>query len=231
MNYPGGKNHVYQRIINLIPPHRVYIECFAGGGAILRNKRAASWSIAIDADASALEQLAAAIADNNDVGQVEFVNADAMTWLASYPFQGDEFVYADPPYLMSTRRQHRQIYRCELGKEEQHAALLDCLKSLPCNVMISGYWSELYGQMLAGWPTESFQATTRGGAMATEYLWMNYPKPVRLHDYRYLGDTFRDRERIKRKKERWASRLLGMDILERQALLAILDTFNDGAEA
>lgn len=217
---------MYQRIINLIPPHRVYIECFAGGGAILRNKRPASWSIAIDADTSALDQLRSSLADNNDVGQVEFVNADAMTWLAAYPFRGDEFVYADPPYLLATRRQHRHIYRYEMTNND-HITLLGVLKSLPCRVMISGYWSDMYDQKLAGWYVETFEAITRGGAMAAEYLWMNYPRPTRLHDYRYLGDTFRDRERLKRKKERWASRLQQMDILERQALLAILDTFND----
>lgn len=60
--------------------------------------------------------------------------------------------------------------------------------------------------------------------MATEWLWMNYPRPVKLHDYRYLGDDFRERERIKRKKARWIDRLARMDILERQAMLAALDT-------
>jgi DNA adenine methylase len=28
-----------------------------------------------------------------------------------------------------------------------------------------------------------------------------------LHDYRYLGEDFRERERIKRKKQRWTDRL------------------------
>jgi hypothetical protein len=31
----------------------------------------------------------------------------------------------------------------------------------------------------------------------------NFPEPVALHDYRYLGEDFRQRERIKRKKQRW----------------------------
>jgi len=143
MNYPGSKNHVYQKIINLIPPHRIYIEAFAGGGAVLRNKRPAAGNIAIDADTSALEQLRSTIAENGELAQAtQFIRADAIAWLSAYQFQGDEFVYADPPYLMATRRQHRQIYRCELGEEGQHLALLNCLKSLPCAVMISGYWSE-----------------------------------------------------------------------------------------
>ena len=52
MGYPGGKDAegVYQRIINLMPPHRVYIEPFVGGGAILRRKRPAESSTVIDQD-------------------------------------------------------------------------------------------------------------------------------------------------------------------------------------
>lgn len=43
MPYLGGKSQAgtYQRIINLIPPHDVYIEPFLGGGAIARLKRPA----------------------------------------------------------------------------------------------------------------------------------------------------------------------------------------------
>ncbi len=40
---------------------------------------------------------------------------------------------------------------------------------------------------------------------------------IALHDYRYLGEDFRERERIKRKKQRWVNRLQTMPVLERQA--------------
>ena len=62
---------------------------------------------------------------------------------------------------------------------------------------------------------------TRGGP-AVEYLWFNFPPPVALHDYRYLGANFRERERIKRQKARWTARLLRMPALQRQALLAAI---------
>ena len=51
---------------------------------------------------------------------------------------------------------------------------------------------------------------------------MNYPSPVELHDYRYLGNNFRQRERIKEKSKRWVERFKSMPVLERQALLAAL---------
>ena len=55
--------------------------------------------------------------------------------------------------------------------------------------------------------------------MATEGGGMKFPAPGEVHDYQFLGETFRERERIKRKKARWAARLERMPGLERQALL------------
>lgn len=229
MNYPGGKNQAgtYQQIINLIPPHSTYIETHLGSGAIARAKRPAGRNILIDLNPGVIAAFGASfdggIARSNDTGShYELINTDALAWLRAYPFRGDEFIYSDPPYLLGTRQQPRRIYRCELP-EADHVALLACLLSLPCKVMISGYYSDLYAGTLAGWHTATFQAITRGGSMATEWLWMNYPRPVRLHEYTYLGDGFRERERIKRKAARWAARLRGMSPLERQAILAALE--------
>jgi site-specific DNA-adenine methylase len=222
MTYPGGKGSHFQKLINLIPPHRVYIETHVGGAAVARNKKPAQTNILIDIDRDVVE--AAAIIKNGDTSaKWQLICHDALEWLKAYDFQGDEFIYCDPPYVMSTRRQHRQIYRYEMS-DQDHINLLNCLKKLPCKIMLSGYWSELYGQMLEDWHTTCFQAITRGGSLATEWLWMNYPTPVRLHEYSYLGSNFRERERIKRKKQRWVERLKRMDVLERQALLIALDT-------
>jgi hypothetical protein len=63
---------------------------------------------------------------------------------------------------------------------------------------------------------------TRGGRPATEWLWFNFEAPVALHDYRYLGRDFRERERIKRKKLRWTARLERMPALEKQALFSAI---------
>lgn len=159
----------------------------------------------------------------NDDTRYQFINADAVTWLESHLWTGNEFVYADPPYLFETRKQkERAIYRHEYTFSD-HMALLDVLAKLPCDVMISGYRSELYDDMLRGWHSETIEAMTRGGSMATEVIWMNYPPPKQLHDYRYLGDNYRERERIKKKKTRWAQRWAAMDRLERLAILAAIE--------
>lgn len=219
MSYPGGKAGagVYQRIICEMPPHDVYIEAFAGGGAILRLKRPAAASIAIDADASACAALRAQAPPGCTV-----VCTDATRWLREHQWRPGTLVYLDPPYLSSTlSRPGRAYYRCAFSTPEQHANLLDVITSLPAMVAISGYWSELYADRLSGWRLVRFMAQTRGGPRE-ECLWMNYPEPAELHDYRYLGEGYRERERMKRMQGRWAARLGAMPRLERYALLSAM---------
>jgi site-specific DNA-adenine methylase len=234
MSYRGGKGQdgVYQKIISQMPPHQVYIEPFLGGGSVMRLKQPAAVNIGIDLDSAAIGSFSddsgaiATFADGRRHLQLDC--ADGIDFLGSYSWRGDELVYCDPPYLFSTRRQHRRIYRCEL-EEKDHIRLLAILKQIKAFVMVSGYWSELYARELANWRTISFQAVTRAGTVATEWLWMNFPEPTELHDYRYLGSNFRERERIKRKKARWVNRLQSMPILERRALSAALAEISDTA--
>jgi len=223
--YPGGKNGagVYQSIINQMPPHRNYIEGFLGSGAILRTKRPAISSIGIDADGDVLTAFS-----GDGIPNLQLIQADAITWLAAAHAENSDtispntLVYLDPPYLISTRSSHRPIYRCELT-EADHLRLLRVIQNLPCMIIISGYKSAMYEKELVSWRVETFQTTNRAGGRTTEYLWMNFPTPIELHDYRFLGINFRERERIKRKKIRWINRLKSMDSLERYALMEIIE--------
>ena len=54
-------------------------------------------------------------------------------------------------------------------------------------------------------------------------LWCNFDPPAQLHDYRFLGTNFRQRERLKRKKARWLAKLQRMTPLEAAAVLAAID--------
>lgn len=225
MNYPGGKNGggAYQRIINLIPPHDVYIEPFAGSAAVFWHKARAASTILIDADARS------PIAAFEAVAGVTIEIGDGIQYLREYPFTGSEVVYCDPPYLMETRTSGR-IYRHEFS-DLQHRQLLRLIKELPCRVLISGYGSSLYSRELKGWRVHSYMGQTRGGPRK-EYIWFNYPEPDVLHDYSHLGDTFRQRERIRRKISRALSKYSAMPDLERNAILAAGNaTFGDGRGA
>lgn len=220
--YTGGKNGAgaFQTIINQIPPHEVYIEPFAGSAAILRRIKPAACTIAIDADTSCTNELS--------TYPITVIHGDAISSLPGVIAKtgvpaGKIFIYADPPYLFSVRSSKRPLYKHEFGKEEEHIKLLTLLKSLGCMVMISGYKSKLYEKELKGWRTVTYNSITRSGKVAKEYLWMNYPEPIALHDYSFLGENFRERERIKRKINRWQNRIERMPTLEKRALLLAME--------
>jgi DNA adenine methylase len=227
MRYKGGKNGegVAQWIINQIPPHERYIEAFCGSGAVLRMKRPAVASIAIDCDETWLASSASLF---SDVPAVTVICDDAISYIRKQRLGPTVLVYCDPPYLGLTRRSKRPIYAHEFSAVAEHKYLLKVLIKLPCMVALSGYRSSLYDAMLQGWRRSEKVVTLRGGIKATECLWMNYPEPVALHDYRYLGDNFRERERLKRIRTRWKERLRRLPLLERRALAAALAECNDG---
>ncbi len=215
-SYPGGKGSsgTYQRIINNMPPHAVYIEAFVGGGSIFKNKLPADTNIIVDSHPDV-------IAHWQNLDHATAICGDGVQFLKEYDFTGDELVYCDPPYVLSSRT-GGELYEHEFT-DQQHIELLEVIKSLPCNVMISGYHSKLYATALKSWHLTTFGSMTRRG-MALEHLWCNFQPPTELHDYRYLGEDYRERERIKKKVKRWTTKLEGMPKLERQALMAAMSS-------
>jgi hypothetical protein len=253
MAYNGGKGGagIPQRIINLMPPHRRYVEPFLGAGAILRTKRPApDGNLGIEADPDVLAAHwgdACSGADCADhpgatAGSGEarsrsgtdgpggvvpeyftVIHGDGLQHLRERRYTADTLIYCDPPYLRTSRTSTRDLYRHE-WTEADHRALLAALRDQAAAgalVMLSGYHSKLYARELRGWHLTTFGAMTRRG-MALEHLWCSFPPPVELHDYRFLGDDYRERERIRKKVRRWTAKLRDMPRLERQALLAAL---------
>ncbi len=211
MRYPGGKGKTFQHVINLMPPHRVYIETHLGGGAVMRHKRPASHSIGIDID----KQVISAWSQSQGRAlEVELRCERAEHFLTQYPFQGDEVIYADPPYHPETRRQAR-VYRHDYAVED-HAQLLTLLTSLPCRVILSGYANELYRERLQGWRTRTFTAKTHID-LREETLWFNFDPPKVLHDSRFVGENFRDRQTTKRRLQRLQEKFIRMNPVERAA--------------
>ena len=214
MRYPGGKGKTYQHIINLMPRHDVYIETHLGGGAVMRHKRPATTNIGIDADASVLDSWAQTPGIN-----IDLVHGRAEDFLAAYHFTGTELLYVDPPYLPETRRRAK-VYRCEYDVED-HVRLLHMLVGLPCMVLVSGYESALYDDILRGWSKHAFRAKTHVD-VRLETLWFNYETPTLLHDNRYMGANFRQRQDSKRRLERLKEKVGAMDPCERAAFTAWL---------
>jgi DNA adenine methylase len=80
--------------------------------------------------------------------------------------------YVDPPYMTDTRT-NKRIYKQEMDLWE-HSRLLEACKELRGMVVISGYQTGLYRDMLEGWHTARISAQVDSCRAATECLWMNF---------------------------------------------------------
>lgn len=202
----------YQAIIAAMPPHDTYIETHLGSGAVMRHKPPAARSIGVEKDAAAIAAF--------DYGDVEIVHGDGEELLAGFDYAagGRVLIYADPPYLPEVAPSSKR-YRFGYTRED-HERLIRLLRSLPANVMLSGYPSALYEKMLPDWRSIRFQVMTRGG-VRTEQLWMNYPEGP-LHWASFAGRNFTERQSIKRKAERWAAKFGKLPERERVAVLAAI---------
>lgn len=225
MGYLGSKgaSGAYQKIIAAMPPHDTYIETHLGSGAVMQRKPAAARNVGIDIDGEALRAFSVGCSIGaGSVHHVSLIEGDAVGFLKEYDFAnaGRVLIYCDPPYLPETRTS-RARYRHEYTVE-QHRELIAVLNDLPASVsvMISGYPSTLYDELLGDWRSITFQVMTRGGPR-TEQLWMNYPEGS-AYDAAFAGKDYVDRQRIKRKAARWAENYRLMSPAERLAIMSAL---------
>lgn len=197
-----------------MPAHTTYIESHLGGGSVIRHKKPAAVNIGIDIDVHVIQRWQA-----ESALKCQLVHADASSYLEQYPFIGTELVYSDPPYVKATRRQAR-VYRHDY-EDADHLRLLAVLKALPCMVLLSGYENPMYAKALEGWRKISFSTRTRVDTRE-ECVWFNFEPPRRLHDGEHLGATYRERQSIKRRNQRWLDRLDSMEPAERSHLLSLI---------
>jgi site-specific DNA-adenine methylase len=242
-SYFGGKSGsgTYQTIINQIPPQRVYVELFGGMLGIYRHKRPAKSSIIFEKDKSLFEvydnkfgivehnlnaTLALALPKNSGVRSYNGCALEVFNYHSGLSMleREDVFIYADPPYPHESRSSNSR-YKHDMTDEE-HTDLLTTLISFhDTKVALSTYPNDLYYEFFYGrneWRFIEFESQTRGGK-AIEQLWMNYPEPTELHDYRYLGEDYRERERITRKLKRWEAKFRDLAPLEQMAMLQRLN--------
>lgn len=223
--YFGGKqaSGVYQTIINHISKHMVYIEPFLGRGTIMRLKKPAPHiNVGYELDKQLFENWSIATKGNPNFAVYNSCGISVLEYFSKKDYisgftGSDVFIYADPPYLFSTRRSTRKQYKHEFTVDD-HKRFLTAAANIKFNVAISCYDNDLYSSMLHGWRKINFKSQTRRGT-AIETLYMNYSEPVELHDYSFLGKNFRERERIKQKIKRNVERLQRLPLYERTAII------------
>lgn len=98
----------------------------------------------------------------------------ALDLIERYGRSSSVLLYVDPPYLGSTRVSGG--YRHEMKTETEHRELAAALRTCKASVVLSGYDSDLYRELYAGWHVTRIDTSTgQGGSnqRRTEVLWSN----------------------------------------------------------
>lgn len=112
---------------------------------------------------------------------------DALDIIRRYGTHPGTLIYADPPYPESVRARHTRgvirgpQYRHELRTNDDHRDLLKTLLDCRAAVVLSGYATPLYDDLLTGWDRREIAAQAGNGTSSnrarTEVLWSNRPFP------------------------------------------------------
>lgn len=107
---------------------------------------------------------------------VRVENLDARHLLKSFVKRPATLVYMDPPYFCK----RANGYNIDAKSESFHSDLLKLSKQAKCMILLSGYDSNLYNEMLRrkdGWKKVRINTFTRGVSgkdfSRTEFVWMN----------------------------------------------------------
>ncbi len=219
--YPGRKagSGTWQQIISQIPKCELFIEAMAGSAFISSQVKGCKL-IVNDINGSVIDELRYT-ADN-----VSFMNLHYKTLLELYSIEGlSRVFYFDPPYLMETRSYKKPIYKHEWN-EKDHREFLKLIVKVQNPVLLSHYPCKLYDTALKNWRKIQYNTMTRAG-VRKENLYMNFPQPVLLQCFNQVGENFTDRQRIKRKVERFTNKLKRETAQERAAILScIIENFS-----
>lgn len=228
MRYLGSKggNGVCQFLINNIPAHEYYQELCAGSAKLFRKKRPASNNWLNDINPKTVKQLIESLGPELNCKADTITNYNFLSILGTFNYEVPTFIYIDPPYPESARRDFKGTkYEFDFTHEQQVEFLTFIQDFQSAFVMISTRPNELYSSYLSNWRFKDFQTSDHGGK-CIERIYMNYPEPTLLHEYTYLGENFTDRQRIGRKVKRQVDKLVNLPLHERNALLAnIAKTF------
>lgn len=219
MGYFGSKDAagITEAIIAQMRPHETYIETHLGGGAVLKRKPRAARTIGLDLDHVALRPFRKMPWSGSSL---ELNCQDCVDHLKTFDFKsaGRVLVYADPPYVLATRTSNKR-YRFDYT-DKDHRRLIATLRRIPADVILSGYPSALYDELVGDWRTLELQTMTRGG-VRTEKLWMNFVPDAAFWST-CAGKDATDRQRIKRKAANWRRDWLKCPPGERTAILAAM---------
>lgn len=100
---------------------------------------------------------------------VQIENRPALELIQRYNYP-NVLIYADPPYVISTR--YGKQYRHEMT-DHDHEELLYTLREHRGPAFVSGYDNPLYNEILKDWYRDEIQTTAQSNTKRREVLWMN----------------------------------------------------------
>jgi DNA adenine methylase len=105
---------------------------------------------------------------------VTIEHRDALDLIADYGRYSSACIYADPPYLGSTRE---RSYAHEMTADGEHEAFAKVCRDAKAPIVVSGYDSPLYDELFDGWHRLEMKAPTTlsGDTDRVEVLWSNRP--------------------------------------------------------
>lgn len=109
--------------------------------------------------------------------EAQIEHADGVDLIRKFRSPG-VLIYADPPYVLQKRSQKQ--YNVEMADTRAHIELLKALRDHPGYVILSGYESELYNDMLHDWTVLKRDTTAENGVKRVEVLWVNYEPQMTL---------------------------------------------------
>jgi DNA adenine methylase len=110
------------------------------------------------------------------IAHCSFLNNNAFELLDFVGADPDVLIYLDPPYLHETRVA-KKLYKHEMSTQD-HIKLLTLANQARARVVISGYASRLYNDMLGGWsqtllPTKICMGSGNSKSDRLEVIWYN----------------------------------------------------------
>ena len=218
-NYLGNKKIIslLPSILGLIPVHSIYWEIFSGSAQVLLAKVPAKLSGIVDMNDAMVQGV-----KNNYQGSLIAINGCGISKLNTLTGHGKEtFIYCDPPYRLSERLSKSTRYPFEMSDSDHAKFLLTVLK-LSCRVAISHYDSCFYDDFLTTWNKKVVNVSYHG-QVVKEAIYYNYDLATQMAMPTFSGKDKTDRQRMKRKAERWAKNFQKLPIYEQQLIMSAIE--------
>jgi DNA adenine methylase len=218
LKWPGSKWNIADRIIELMPKHKIYLEPFFGSGAVFFSKAPSNTEILNDLDGE-ITNLFKCVRDNPEelAQEVYFTPYSREEYKKSYSRSDSETDIEKARQFLARSNMARagiQYYSsgwrhagpvldtiCKQrvvgdwnklspniieaaarlkDAEIENMNAIDLIKKYSGPVMVSGYDSKLYNDLLHGWDKIEIKSNAEQGKKRVEIVWTNYEMPKQI---------------------------------------------------